>query len=188
MRKCLECKQIKPIKWFYKGTRIGDGVFSKCATCKQKERKRSAYHYKKKLAKKLTPKKTKNQYMKERKQKDPLFKLLVNLRNRNYFIFSGLNKSSTTIDLLGCSIEHAKNHLEKQFKPGMSWQNYGKEWQVDHIIPLRSAKNKESLERLCHFSNLQPLFKEEHKIKTKEDMKLIKSITYVNKDVNNPIF
>jgi len=39
----------------------------------------------------------------------------------------------------------------------MNWENYGK-WHIDHIIPLASAKNKEEMENLFHYSNLQPLW------------------------------
>jgi hypothetical protein len=65
---------------------------------------------------------------------------------------------------LGCSIEEVKQHLEKQFKHGMSWSNYGKGgWHIDHKIPLASAnKNKEKLYALCHYSNLQPLWESEN--------------------------
>jgi hypothetical protein len=47
--------------------------------------------------------------------------------------------------------------MELQFWPGMTWSNYGK-WHVDHIIPLCTANSKEALEKLCHYTNLQPLW------------------------------
>jgi hypothetical protein len=43
----------------------------------------------------------------------------------------------------------------------MNWDN--KEfWHIDHIIPLSSAKDKEELIKLCHYSNLQPLWAEDN--------------------------
>ena len=42
----------------------------------------------------------------------------------------------------------------------MNWENYDKYpngWDVDHIIPLSSAKTEEDLIRLLHYTNLQPL-------------------------------
>ncbi len=43
----------------------------------------------------------------------------------------------------------------------MSWDKYG-QWEVDHIVPLSAAKSLDELVRLCHFTNLQPLWKREN--------------------------
>jgi hypothetical protein len=41
----------------------------------------------------------------------------------------------------------------------MNWDNYSfRGWHIDHIIPLTSAKNEEELIKLCHYTNLQPLW------------------------------
>jgi len=68
--------------------------------------------------------------------------------------------------LIGCSKEELKWHLEKQFKPGMTWDNYGK-WHVDHIIPLYTAKTEQEVYKLYHYTNLQPLWAEENLRKNK---------------------
>jgi hypothetical protein len=43
----------------------------------------------------------------------------------------------------------------------MSWDNYGK-WHIDHIIPLSSANNEDEVYKLCHHTNLQPLWAEDN--------------------------
>ena len=49
--------------------------------------------------------------------------------------------------------------VEEQFVDGMSWDNYGiYGWHIDHIIPLSSAKTEEEIFKLCHYTNLQPLW------------------------------
>lgn len=69
------------------------------------------------------------------------------------------HKKGSAIVFLGCSIEHLKGHLEKQFTHGMSWDNYGL-WHVDHIRPLCSFDLQSEHEQAaaCHYSNLQPLW------------------------------
>jgi hypothetical protein len=76
-----------------------------------------------------------------------------------------LVKSNRTQEILGCSFEDFKIHLESKFEPWMNWDNYGKieigkfnvGWDIDHIIPISTAKNEEEVIKLNHFSNLRPL-------------------------------
>ena len=45
------------------------------------------------------------------------------------------------------------------FTPEMNWSNYGKfGWHIDHIIPLDSANTEDEMYKLCHYTNLQPLW------------------------------
>ena len=48
----------------------------------------------------------------------------------------------------------------------MTWDNYG-EWEIDHVYPLAKADltNAEEFMRVCHYSNLQPLWKPENRAK-----------------------
>jgi hypothetical protein len=39
----------------------------------------------------------------------------------------------------------------------MNWSNRNL-WHIDHIIPLASAKTEEEMIKLCHYTNLQPLW------------------------------
>ena len=67
-------------------------------------------------------------------------------------------KSKKTFEYLGCDVEIFKEHIEKQFKDGMSWDNHG-EWHIDHIIPLKYNKPtiEQTIKRL-HYTNTQPLW------------------------------
>ena len=99
------------------------------------------------------------EYAKERRKTDSLFKLKCSLRSRTSGAFKSkcYRKDSMTGKMLGVSWEVCKAHIERQFIKGMSWDNHG-EWHIDHIIPLASAKTEEELKKLCHYSNLQPLW------------------------------
>lgn len=90
---------------------------------------------------------------KERYHSDPLFRLRKNIRRRTSLATNG----QCGFAELGCSIEELQAHLEKNFKPGMSWNNYGSHWHVDHIRPL-SGFVQEDIIKGCHYTNLQPLW------------------------------
>ncbi len=66
-------------------------------------------------------------------------------------------KTGKTVDMLGCTWDVLKAHLESLFLPGMSWDN-NTQWHIDHRTPLASAVTPEDLVRLCHYTNLQPLW------------------------------
>lgn len=73
---------------------------------------------------------------------------------------SNLSKSDRSREYIGCSPGFLRNWLERQFRDGMNWGNYGTLWVVDHIVPLSwwDLKNHpEHLWEASHYSNLQPL-------------------------------
>ena len=106
-------------------------------------------------------------YVRERRNKDPLFNLASNIRRRLNYAFSvgGFTKKSKTNEILGCDWNTLVAHIEKQFVDGMSWENMG-DWEIDHIIPYASAKNECDVIRLSHYKNLQPLWKRDNRKKS----------------------
>jgi hypothetical protein len=95
----------------------------------------------------------------ERYHKDKLFRLHEICRKRLYKFVKGQNKSKSTMDMIGCSLEYLKGYIENQFEEGMTWDNWGPYgWHIDHIIPLSSANNEDELLKLSHYTNLQPLW------------------------------
>lgn len=96
-----------------------------------------------------------------RKKSDLLYRLSCDLRSRLSISLKSKSwkKSTKFSDYIGCSLEELKAHIESQFQPGMTWNNRSRNgWHIDHIIPLASAKSVEEMIRLCHYSNLQPLW------------------------------
>lgn len=101
----------------------------------------------------------------ERRMSNPNTRLAVNLRARLRSLLKKKKKIGSAARDLGCSIEELRVHLESQFLPGMTWENYGPYgWHIDHIIPLSSfnLQNKEEFLKACHYSNLQPLWREDN--------------------------
>lgn len=100
-----------------------------------------------------------------RYKNDPVYLIKNRIRTRFYtYIRRGLaEKKVKTNELIGCSWEQLKIHIEKQFKPNMKWSNYGK-WHIDHIKPM-SKFNLMKIEdqyKCCNYKNLQPLWAEEN--------------------------
>lgn len=104
----------------------------------------------------------------ERRKKDVNLKILNNLRSRIRCALKKICKSKRTLELLGCSIEQLKEHLQKQFKKGMNWENYGYYgWHVDHIKPCCTfdLTKPEEQHKCFHYTNLQPLWAKENQQK-----------------------
>lgn len=102
---------------------------------------------------------------KKRRKTDPIYRIRLSLSARLIGVLRGKRKGAPTLELLGCSLEYLKNHLESQFKLGMTWDNYGTVWHIDHIKPFAAFDNiidPEQQREVCHYTNLQPLFAEEN--------------------------
>ena len=89
------------------------------------------------------------------------FKIKENMRRRIKTALKKDNgkKTKETMKLVGCTAEQLKQHIEKQFKPGMSWEQRDS-FHIDHIIPCASFDlTKLSEQKKCfHYTNLQPLY------------------------------
>ena len=98
---------------------------------------------------------------KERRKIDVVWRLKTNMRARlgAFIKASNIKKTNTTFKMVGCTPEFLKEYLEKLFKPGMTWKNHSlKGWHVDHIKALDKAKTPEDVEKLMHYTNLQPMW------------------------------
>lgn len=103
-------------------------------------------------------------YRNKRRKLDLEYKIVCNLRCRIRLALHGKSKSAHTMELIGCSIEELKQHLESQFRDGMSWENYGTTWHIDHIIPCIAFDmiDEEQQKECFNYKNLQPLLVEEN--------------------------
>jgi hypothetical protein len=101
-----------------------------------------------------------NSYYKERYASDPQFAAAFRVRNRIYEALKkkGAAKSGTTQEAVGCSFEFLRQHIERQFKGSMSWDNPGS-FHIDHIVPLASfdLTDPAQLKVACNWQNLRPI-------------------------------
>ena len=109
-----------------------------------------------------------NAYLNKRYKNDENFRIVILLRNRLWYALKSQSakKSKGTLELTGCSIDELWEHLENQFKDGMTRQNQG-EWHIDHIKPcsLFDLTDPEQQKECFNYKNLQPLWAEENRSK-----------------------
>lgn len=167
-KECSACHTWKPLSEF--GLRSGypDGLAYRCRDCiRLKGRK----YYRKHRERIRREKKTREyrrkfnayyrKYAKRRRRTDPAYRIKKNLRAALWSALNGAQKVAPTMELIGCTPEELKAHLESQFLPGMTWENYGQPgWEIDHIIPCASFDLTDpAQQKVCfHYTNLQPLW------------------------------
>jgi hypothetical protein len=104
-------------------------------------------------------------YEQRQYQTNPQFALSSKIRSRIRISIKKANvqKSTRTIDLIGCSYEFLRKHIENQFREGMAWDKPNS-FHIDHIRPLCSfdLSDNQQLKSACHWSNLQPLYPKEN--------------------------
>jgi hypothetical protein len=111
------------------------------------------------------------EYRKERLKTDIYYRLAINLRARIKIAIRNKAKKGSAIRDLGCSIPFFKDYIEAKFYSNMTWKNYGKVWELDHILPLVSfnLNDREQFLNAVNYKNMQPLTIEDHKLKTIKD-------------------
>ena len=112
---------------------------------------------------------------KKKYDEDAQYRLKSQLRHRLWMALKAQNasKNKKTMEYLGCSVEHYYKHMESQFRDGMNWENMGTKpdgtpgWQRDERKPCAEFDftNEEEIHMCFHYTNLQPLWKEENQDK-----------------------
>lgn len=169
--RCRACTKIR-CKELYNPVNASEKYYRNLT--EEKKIKRSIYN---RGRRKLNPEKYREEtrqwrlnnpcYKKNRWENDMNFRILENMRGRVYKALKNNTKSKATIDLIGCTVEQLKQHLENLFSEGMTWDNYG-EWHVDHKKPCSLFDfTLESEQKECfNFNNLQPLWAKDNLIKS----------------------
>jgi hypothetical protein len=168
---CKKCEVEKLFCEFNKDKYSNDGFRYRCRECTSLEYKNFYYgNRKEEIQRQINYQKNNNESVKKgrnnRYQKNYdnniLYKLKINVRNRVKIFIKSVNfdvKTNNTYNLVGCTPKELKIYLEKQFTEGMSWDNHKLTgWHIDHITPLSSAKTEDDVYKLCHYTNLQPLW------------------------------
>lgn len=173
MKGCSRCGEMRELTEFSPSKQNKDGLASVCKPCRREMAKIYWSHNKVRQSLKHAQKRRVNgesvrryfrAYQKRRREANFQWRFRVNLRSRIAKALRRNPKSARTVVLIGCSIVQLREHLERQFRHGMTWENYGPVWHVDHIRPCVSFDfSSPAQQRECfHFTNLQPLFAAEN--------------------------
>lgn len=158
MKRCSKCNISKDTENFCKCNKSKDGLQSQCKACKVSSVKKAPSRsktYKKSEKSKLKRREYSRQYHHKNK-------IGRNISRRMRQSLNGERKSSSWVNLVNFTLDELKNHLELKFVYGMTWENYGKVWHIDHIKPLSSfnitSDDCQEFRDCWSLSNLQPLF------------------------------
>jgi len=186
-RACKSCGLTLPINEFHVGkpspSRKSPRISTKCKSCTKLDYLANretilAKAASKRVHKPRPPKKTAEEtrarqtaYKRAKRQQDKLFYLrshigtcIANALSKNGQRIYTQSKRKSTVEILGCSIEELKIHLESQFVEGMSWDNRSL-WHIDHIVPKRLATTEEQVYMLNHYTNLRPMWSKDNQAK-----------------------
>lgn len=192
---CSKCEILKPYSEFHRNKRNPDGYKYNCKECRVEEslayssKNRESIAAKTKMWRLNNLEKDKETHRiyrlnnladiadkarlrkKNRRHRDPVFKMrdrLSRYLRRTLTGESACKKGSTLYPIVGLTGRDLINYLHSTFEA-----NYGiarehinlKDVEIDHIIPLSTAKSIEDVKRLNHYTNLQLLFKEDNQAK-----------------------
>lgn len=145
---------------------------NRCAVCVRRSRKKTLTINKKKIYK-CTVERQKRRY-----KEDVKFRAACMLRDsvKRVFGYAKSKKDKKTFDILGFSVDEFIMAISEKFSDGMSWENHGCVWQLDHKIPLSvfDFSNPMHVSYANSIENLEPLFIDDHATKTREDLRLLR--------------
>jgi len=106
-------------------------------------------------------------YERNKRQNDPVYRFRSSFRSLlgQYTRGKGYKGNKTIYEILGCDFDFFLEYIQGKFEEGMTLENYGHsegKWNIDHIIPIATAKTDEDIEKLNHYTNLRPMWASEN--------------------------
>lgn len=90
-------------------------------------------------------------------RKDPFVRLSKNLSKSIWECLKECKNNQRWLQFVTFTFPELTRHLEKQFIDGMTWDNYGSYWHIDHVKPLSWFNLETEFKLAWALENLQPL-------------------------------
>ena len=186
-KQCPKCGIKKPLNAFSKDVAQRDGLQVFCKFCRRVVTKAWRENNSDQIKRydgqyRETHRERRREYDRQWRQKNRDYwrryqreqlRTNLNYRLRNYIgaaIRRAIKKNrKSTFRIPGYTVDDLQQHLESLFQPGMSWENYGTEWHIDHVIPkswfdleAESGLNEYELKVCWSLENLQPMWMSEN--------------------------
>jgi hypothetical protein len=188
-KRCLKCGEVKNLPMFSIDNNSRDGRCSRCKECRRKSfdewrlrnqgyskrYKKSWYaknsEYAKAESKRWRTENPEKVRVLSKQSRDKLLmtargKLSQRMRNGMIKSLHGTKNRHHWEDLVDFTVEQLKEHIERQLLPGMTWENYGPVWHVDHKIPIAAfnftAPGDLDFKKCWALKNLQPMWAKEN--------------------------
>jgi hypothetical protein len=102
------------------------------------------------------------EWWKEKRLKDPAYRVTAHCRTLMHRALSKGKAGKSWRTFVDYSLEELMLHLERQFVKGMTWDNYGSRWHIDHIVPRSSfvyaSADDPEFRAAWALTNLRPLW------------------------------
>lgn len=161
---CSKCKESKPKTEFHKSKTITTGLQNNCKDCNKanskKQREENPDYWREWY---LNNREYYNEYQRNyhynRYHNDINYRIKKCLYSRLYNLICYQQHSETLSDLLRCSDEFFMSWLKYQFDENMTESNYGRYWEIDHVLPISkfNMKNEDERRLIWDWKNIRPL-------------------------------
>ena len=152
---CKRCKLSKTLDMF--NSRNGDYTLY-CKECLAQRKDSYLRNRHTILEYHQNNKERRNARLREKGKTDPVHRAKESMKVRIHDLLKNV-KAHKTNRLFGCSKHEMKDWLESQFGDEYNWDTYGKDWQIDHVVPISFFNITDGDEQLLCFNwtNLRPL-------------------------------
>lgn len=166
---CIRCNKWRDRKYFWRRGGSLDGLRIECCYCSRQADKRYRSNFSPETVERRKQDRRRYKLRHPRRIREQRCRGRLSFKDRlnrkmskkiAKFLIGGKNGISWT-KLVGYNAERLRGHLEKQFLPDMTWDNYG-EWHIDHRIPISafnfSSPEHSDFKKCWALKNLQPMW------------------------------